>query len=135
MVEIEEMIKDKPISMLIDTGAILSYVSSRIVELYKSQQDKFEKSFLVELATGTKHKVTSYMKNYGFIMSDLKTHVDLNILPLHSYDLLIRTDWLEKHLFMLNCHDKNFSCLDDKGNTIIVKGIPRKVTIREIYAL
>ena len=28
-----------------------------------------------------------------------------------------------------------FSLLDDKGNTIIVKGIPRKVVIREILAL
>ena len=44
-------------------------------------------------------------------------------------------DWLEKHRFILNYYDKIFSCLDDKGNTIIVKGIPRKVTIREIYAL
>ena len=69
------------------------------------------------------------------MMNELNTHDDLNILPLGSYDLLIRMDWLEKHIFMLNCLDKNFSCLDDKGYTIIVKGIPRKVTIREIYAL
>ena len=38
------MIKEKPISILIDTGASLCYVSPRIVELYKLQQDKFEKS-------------------------------------------------------------------------------------------
>ena len=35
MVEIEGMLKDKPISILIDSGAILSHVSSRIVELCK----------------------------------------------------------------------------------------------------
>ena len=33
MVEIEGMIKDKPISILIDPGASLSYVSPKIVEL------------------------------------------------------------------------------------------------------
>ena len=69
------------------------------------------------------------------MMNGLKTHAYLNILPLGSYDLLIGMDWLEKHRVILNCYDKTFSCLDDKGNTIVVKGIPRKVTIREIPAL
>ena len=43
--------------------------------------------------------------------------------------------WLETHRVMLNFYDKNFTCLDDKGNTIIVKGIPIKVYIREIFSL
>ena len=30
-------------------------------------------------------------------MNELKTHVDLNILPLGSYDLLIEMGGLEKH--------------------------------------
>ena len=68
-------------------------------------------------------------------MNGLQTRVDLNILPLGSYDLLIGMDWLEKHRVILNFYDKTFSCLDDKGNSIVVKGIPMKVTIREISAL
>ena len=40
-------------------------------------------------------------------------------------------DWLEKHRVILNCYVKKFSVLDYKGNTIVVKEIPRKVTIRE----
>ena len=70
-------------------GAILSYISPRIVELYRLQQDKFEKSLLVQLAIGTKYKVTSFVKKCYFIMNGFKTHVDLNILPLGYYDLLI----------------------------------------------
>ena len=54
MVEIEGMFKDKPISILIDPGENLSYVSPIIVEIYKLHQDKFEMSLLVQLATGTK---------------------------------------------------------------------------------
>ena len=63
------------------------------------------------------------------MMNKLNTHVDLNILSLGSYDLLIGMDWLEKHRVMLNFYDKTFTSLDDNGNTIIVKGILRKVTI------
>ena len=68
-------------------------------------------------------------------MNGLKTPVDLNILPLESYDLLIGIVWLEKHRVILNFYDKTLSCLDDKGNTIVIKGIPTKVTIREISTL
>ena len=35
-------------------------------------------------------------------MNDFITHVDLNILPLGSYDLLIGMDWIEKQRVMLN---------------------------------
>ena len=44
-------------------------------------------------------------------------------------------DWLEEHKVILNCYHKTLSCLDDKGNTIDVKEIHRKVTIIEISAL
>ena len=36
---------------------------------------------------------------------------------------------------MLSCFDKTFTCIDDNGNDIKVRGIPRKVTIRDIFAL
>ena len=110
------MLKDKPISILIDPGACLSYV-----ELYRLQQDKFENSWSAQLATSTKSKVTSFMKKCDFIMNGLKTHADLNILRLGSYDLLIGMDWLEKQIFILNCYDKTLSCLDDENNTIVLK--------------
>ena len=89
MVEIEVMMKNQPISILIDPGAILSYVSPRLVYLCKLQQYKFEKSWSVQLAIGTKRKVTSYVKNYEIRMNELNTHADLNIWLLKSYDLLI----------------------------------------------
>ena len=44
MVEVEGMLNQKPISILINPGASLSYVSFSLVE-------KFAKSWLVQLAT------------------------------------------------------------------------------------
>ena len=60
---------------------------------------------------------------------------NVNILPFGSYDLLKGMDWLEEHKVVLNYFDKTFTCTDDNGNNIKVRGIPRKVTIREISAL
>ena len=70
-----------------------------------------------------------------YIMNDLLTHVNVNIFPLGSYDLLIGMDWIEEHKVVINCFDKKFTCIDNNGNNIKVKGIPRKVTIREISTL
>ena len=64
------------------------------------------------------------------MMNELNTHADLNILPLGSYDLLIGMDWLEKHRVIPNYYDQTFTCMDYNGNTIKVKRIPRKVTIK-----
>ena len=49
-------------------------------------------------------------------MDEMETQVDLNILPLGSYDILIGMDWMEKHKVNPNCFDKTFTCVDDKGN-------------------
>ena len=36
-------------------------------------------------------------------------HVNVNIIPLGSYDLLIGKDCLEEHKVVLNCFDKTFT--------------------------
>jgi len=54
MVEIEGTLKDNPFYILIELGASLSYVTPRIVELCNLSQRKFEKPWLVQLATRTK---------------------------------------------------------------------------------
>ena len=42
---------------------------------------------------------------------------------------------MEKHKVVLNCFEKTFTCLDDKVERITIKGIPRKVYVRQISAL
>jgi hypothetical protein len=62
MVEIEGMINKKYVSILIDPGASLSYISPTIVEDCKLNKVKHKKSWLVQLATGTKRKVVELVK-------------------------------------------------------------------------
>jgi hypothetical protein len=68
-------------------------------------------------------------------MNGLHTKVDLNIIPLGSYDCLICMDWLDEHHVVLDNYNKEFTFLDEQGNLRTIKGIPRDVTIREISAL
>ena len=49
--------------------------------------------------------------------------------------MLIGMDWLEQHRVVLNCFDKTFTCANNDGETVNVRGIPRKTAIRQISAL
>ena len=51
MVEVQGMIQNQSISILIDLGASLSYVSPSIVEKSNLSLKKFEKSWMVQLPT------------------------------------------------------------------------------------
>ena len=63
------------------------------------------------------------------------TCVDLNVLPLGSYDVLIGMDWLEDHRVKLDCYNKMFECMDEEGNLVIVKGIPKVISVRQVSAM
>lgn len=135
MVEIKGMINGKLVFILIDPGAILSYVSLGIIEKCNLSLQKFESSWLVQLATRTKRKVITFVESCELFMNDFRTHVNLNVLPLGSYDVLIGMDWLEKHKVLLIFFEKTFTCVNEKEQTVVVKGIPRKVYVWKIYAL
>ena len=44
-------------------------------------------------------------------------------------------DWLEAHRAKLDCYNKAFECLDEEGNSRIVKGIPKVISVRKISAM
>ena len=68
-------------------------------------------------------------------MNGLIICVDLNVLPLGSYDVLIGMDWLAAHRVKLYYYNKAFECLDEEGNLRIVKGIPKVISVRNISAM
>ena len=129
------MINQIPVTILIDPRASLSYIAPQIVEKCKLFFDKFENSWLVQLATSGKIKLTCFVKECALVMDKFEIVVKRNVLPLGSYDLLIGMDWLEQHRVILNCYDKTFTCLNSDEKPVSVKGIPRKTTVRKIFAL
>ena len=57
MVEVADKIVEQFLSVLIDLGSTHSYITPRIVEICAFKKLKHSKSWLVQLATGTKRKV------------------------------------------------------------------------------
>jgi hypothetical protein len=135
MIEVEGMINNHAFTILIDSGASHSYIDPRVVESLQLSRSKHEKSWLVQLATGTKRKVTELVNSCPVDMNGLSTKAELNIMPLGSYDCLVGMDWLDQHHAILDCRNKAFTCLDEEGNRKTVQGIPKVVSIREISAM
>jgi hypothetical protein len=77
---------------------------------------KHEKSWLVQLATGTKRKVVDLVKSCPVDLKGVSTKAELNILPLGSYDCLIGMGGLEQHHALLDYHNKRFTSMDEEGN-------------------
>ena len=126
MVKIEGKILNTYISILIDPSACRSYVSPKIVDECQLGKVKHDKLWLVQLAIGTKRKVPEIVKECEVNLNGFLTKVNLNILPLRSYDILIDMDWLEQHHVMLSCLHKSILCIDSQGNQVKIQGIPKK---------
>jgi hypothetical protein len=135
MIEVEGMIINQNITILIDLGASHSYIDPKMVESLHLTRSKHGKSWLVQLDTGAKRKVNEMVNSCLMDMNGLSTREDLNIFPLGSHDCLIGIDWLEQHHAILYCHNKAFTCLDEKGILRKVQGIPRAVANKEISAM
>jgi hypothetical protein len=65
-------------------------------------------------------------------MKELRIQIDLNILPLGTYDVFINMDWMKKFKVVLYCYNKSFTCIDERDNIRNIKGVSIHVSIREI---
>jgi hypothetical protein len=132
--EMEGMISNYLFSILIDTSSNLSYVAPQTIEKCKLQQLKHVKSWLVQLATRTKRKVTKVTPACQFIMNGLPTQETLNMIPLGYYDLFIGMDRLATHKTKLEYCNKTLECQDEEGRKIALQ-IQNHVSLRQISTL
>ena len=77
---------------MIDPGSTHSYIPPRVVDICAFKKVKHTKPWLVQLATGSKRKVSEMIEKFPLVMNGLVTCIDLNVLPLGSYDVLIGMD-------------------------------------------
>jgi hypothetical protein len=103
MIEKEGKINDQPIAILIDSGAIHSYIDPKMVEKFQLPRRNLGKPWLVQLVTREERKINEIVKACLMEMNALQINNDLNIIPLGSYNFLVGMDWLEKHLVVLDC--------------------------------
>ena len=106
VVEVAGKIVEQSVSILINPVSTHSYITPRVVDICSFKKVKHSKSWLVQLPTGTKRKVSEVVEKCPSVMNGWVTCVDLNVLPLGSYDVLIGMDQLEAQRVKLDCYNK-----------------------------
>jgi predicted aspartyl protease len=130
MIEMEGKIENHSIVILIDFGAGHSYINSNIVEIFHLQRSKHKKLWLIQLDKVAKANINGSVKDCLIDINGLNTKVDVNIIPLGSYDCLIGMDWLEKHHVVLDGYNKTITFLNEEGKQGNIQCIPRVLVVR-----
>jgi len=112
-----------------------SYIHHKVIESSSLKKGKHGKPWLVQLAIGTKIKVSEMVEKCPMMLNEITTSAYLNVPPLGSYDVLIGMDWLEEHRAKLDCYKKILECINDEGRPQLVRGILKKVSIRQVSTL
>eukprot|EP00253_Pinus_taeda_P009074 PITA_09074 len=133
-VESASMINNIPLAVLIDLGAIDSFISPSTIlrcGLTAHEKSNFR---MVEMASGSQQSVGSMVKYCSVNIGGCDTKMNLYSTTLGTYDLIVGMDWLESHKAILDCYNKTILIRNDQGETKVIKGIRRDVTLRLISA-
>jgi hypothetical protein len=128
------MINNIPLSVLIDPGATDSFISPSTIlrcGLTAHEQSNFR---MVEMASGSQQSVGSMVRDCSVNIGGCDTKMNLYSTTLGTYDLIVGMDWLESHQAILDCYNKTVLIKNDQGETKVIKGIRRDVTLRLISA-
>ena len=83
------MIDEQPILFFIYPGENLSYISPQKVENYKMTSEKFQQTWLAQLTTRTKRKLTHKPLKSTVNLNGYETKMNLNTFLVGSYDVLV----------------------------------------------
>ena len=92
IVEIEGTISNRSLYILIDPGDTLSYITSKVVEDCQLAKVRNAKPWSVQLATRARRNVTEFVVDCEVEINNHVIKIDLNVLPLGSYDMIIGMD-------------------------------------------
>lgn len=90
---------------------------------------------MVQLETGTKRKISHWVKYCAFELSGIPTKSHLNVFPLGVYEILLGMDWLYLHWMKVDCYDKIIECVDEQGTKRVLHGKKNPISVRLIMAI
>ncbi|GJU60311.1 putative reverse transcriptase domain-containing protein [Tanacetum coccineum] len=93
-------------SILFDTGADRSFISTAFSSLINIAPTSLENCYDVELADGKLVKIDTIMRGCTLNFLDHPFNIDLMPVELGSFDVIIGMDWLRKYHAVIVCDEK-----------------------------
>ncbi|GJT38339.1 putative reverse transcriptase domain-containing protein [Tanacetum coccineum] len=100
------LLNNRYASILFDTGADRSFISSAFSSLIDIAQTPLENSYDVELADGKIVGVDTIMRGCTLNFLNHPFNIDLMPVELGSFDVIIGMDWLRKYHAVIVCDEK-----------------------------
>ncbi|GKB89201.1 putative reverse transcriptase domain-containing protein [Tanacetum coccineum] len=93
-------------SMIFDSGADRSFVSTTFIALLDIIPDTLDVSYSVELADGRISKTNTILRGYTLGLLGHPFNIDLMPIELGSFDVIIGMDWFMNHHAVIVCDEK-----------------------------
>ncbi|GKC34458.1 putative reverse transcriptase domain-containing protein [Tanacetum coccineum] len=93
-------------SMLFDSGADQSFISTTFSTLLDVTPDTYDVSYAIELADRRISKTNTILKGCTLGLLGHPFNIDLMPIELGSYDVIIDMDWLVNHHAVIICDEK-----------------------------
>ncbi|GKC67942.1 putative reverse transcriptase domain-containing protein [Tanacetum coccineum] len=93
-------------SVLFDSGADRSFVSTTFSTLLDIIADTLDVSYAIELADGRVFKTNTVLRGCTLGLLGHPFNIDLMLVELSSFDVIIGMDWLTNHHAVIVCDEK-----------------------------
>ncbi|GJR64708.1 putative reverse transcriptase domain-containing protein [Tanacetum coccineum] len=100
------LLNDRYASILFDTGADRSFVSTTFSSLIDITPTTLDHYYDVELAKGKIIRINTIIRGYTLNFLDHSFNINLMLVELGSFDVIIGMDWLSKYHALIDCAEK-----------------------------
>ncbi|GJS87594.1 reverse transcriptase domain-containing protein [Tanacetum coccineum] len=100
------LLNNRYASMLFDSGADRSFVSTTFSALLDAIPFTLDVSYVVELADGRVSETNTMLRGCALRLLGHPLNIDLMPVELGSFDVIIGMDWLANHYAMIVCDEK-----------------------------
>nr|GEV00752.1 putative reverse transcriptase domain-containing protein [Tanacetum cinerariifolium] len=109
------------VSMLFDSGADRSFVSTTFSALLDVAPSTLDTSYAIELADGSISKTNIVLRGCTLGLLGHSFNIDLMPVKLGSFDVIIGMDWLVKYHALIVCN-KKVVCIPYGDEALIIRG-------------
>ncbi|GKA04467.1 hypothetical protein Tco_0683587 [Tanacetum coccineum] len=108
-------------SVLFDTGADRSFVSSTFSKYIDVTPTILDANYYVDLADGKSLTTNTILRGCTLKLQNHSFNIDLLPIELGSFDVNIRMDWMSKHHAEVVCHEK-YIRIPYRNEVLVIRG-------------
>ncbi|KAD2805410.1 hypothetical protein E3N88_38787 [Mikania micrantha] len=129
------LLHDSYASILFDTGADQSFISSDFARQLSLTEDTLDSPYIIEVANGKQVTVSTILRNCPLTLVDHTFTIDLLPMELGSFDIIVGMDWLSLNRVEVICSEKLLRIPVTDDRVLEVRGDQAKRNVKIISCI